>query len=144
MSKPTRICRDERGAAAVEFALAAPVLISFIFGIAQLGMVFQASAGMQHGLGEAARFATLCVNPTNAGVCSTPTDSQLASKVTSTVYGTSNGTLSGLSVTPGPSATAGNNYKTLSLTYSQPTDFIFFNGPTVSITRTKRVYLSTS
>jgi Flp pilus assembly protein TadG len=139
-----KISLNDRGNAAVEFALAAPILLTFIFGMAQLGMVFLASAGMQHGLGEAARLGTLCLNPTIAGACSTPTDTQLASKVTSSVYGTSHGSLQALSITNGPGATSGNNYKVLSLTYSQPTDFVFFNGPTVTITRTKRVYLSTT
>ena len=36
----------------------------------------------------------------------------------------------------------GDRYKDLTLTYSQPTKFIFFTGPTVTITRSKRVYLS--
>jgi Flp pilus assembly protein TadG len=138
------IWANDRGSAALEFALAAPILISFIFGIAQFGMLFEASAGMQHALGETGRYATLCLNPTAAGVCSTPTDEQLRDKVTAKVYGTSNGTLGALVITAGPSQTSGNNYKTLSLTYSQPTNFVLFTGPTVSITRSKRVYLSTT
>ncbi len=133
--------RNERGAAAIEFALAVPVLISFIFGIAQIGMLFQASAGMQHALGEAARLGTLCVNFTAAG-CNVPTDAQLTAKVTAEVYGTQRGTLSPLSITPSP-VSSPNTYRDLSLTYSQPTDFIFFSGPTVTVTRTKRVYLAT-
>ena len=144
MRKPFRLWSDDRGGAATEFAFAAPIFISFVFGIAQYGMVMLASAGMQHGLGEAARLATLCLNPTNAGVCSVPTDADLAAKVTSSVYGTNNGTLSALSITPGPNGTAGNNYRTLSLTYSQPTNLFFIHGPTVSITRSKVVYLSTT
>ena len=142
MTSPVCFNRDEQGAAAVEFALALPVLILFIYGIAQIGMVFLASAGMAHGLGEAARYGTVCINPTAAGVCTVATDTQLATKVTENVYGTGNGTLGALAVTPGPNATPGNNYKDLSLTYSQPTKFIFINGPTVTITRTKRVYLA--
>lgn len=142
MSRLHRFARNEQGAAAVEFALAVPVLISFIYGIAQIGMVYEASAGMAHGLGEAARYGTLCLNPTASGACTPPTDAQLTAKVTANVYGTGNGTLGALSITPGPDASAGNNYKDLSLTYSQPTKFIFVNGPTVTITRTKRVYLA--
>jgi len=141
MSRFMSIKRNERGAAAVEFALAVPVLISFIYGIASVGMVMAASAGMQHGLGEAARLGTICVNPTLTG-CTAPTDAQLTAKVTSSVYGTGNGNLGALSITPGPSATAGNNYRDLSLTYSQPMKLLFINGPTVTITRSKRVYLA--
>lgn len=144
MSRSIRLCLNDRGAAAIEFALAVPILICFIYGIAQIGMLFEASAGMQHGLGQAARYGTLCLNPTAAGVCTAPTNAQLTAKVTSSVYGTSNGTLSPLAITAGPNATAGNNYKDLSLTYSQPTNFLFFSGPTVAITRTKRVYLATT
>ena len=143
MTSLTCFKRDEQGGAAVEFALAVPVLIGFIYGIAQIGMVLLASAGMAHGLGEAARYGTVCLNPNAAGTCTVATDTQLATKVTDNVYGTGNGTLSALSVTPGPNANPGNNYRDLSLTYSQPTEFIFINGPTVTITRTKRVYLPT-
>lgn len=142
MIKVIRLGRDEKGAAAVEFALAVPVLITFIYGIAQIGMVLAASAGMQHALGEAARLGTLCVNLTATG-CGVPTDAELAERVTATVYGTGNGDLSALSITPSTSTAAGNNFRDLSLTYSQPTNFIFFSGPTVTIRRSKRVWLAT-
>ena len=141
MSRFLRIRRNEDGAAAVEFALAVPILTTFIYGIAQLGMLFQASAGMQHGLGEAARLGTLCVNISAAG-CGVPTDAQLTARVTATVYGTQRGTLGALSITPSPT-TATTQYRDLSLTYTQPTDFLFFAGPNVTLTRTKRVYLAT-
>ena len=61
-----KLHRDEGGAAALEFALAFPVLISIIYGIFMIGMVFMASAGLQHALGEAARYATLFPTPTDA------------------------------------------------------------------------------
>ena len=48
----------------IEMAIALPMLILFIYGIFQVGVVFQANAGMQHALGEGARLATLCYNPT--------------------------------------------------------------------------------
>ena len=141
MNRLIQIKRDDEGSAVVEFAVAVPILVSFIYGIANIGMIMAASAGMQHALGEAARLSTICVNPTITG-CSVPTTTELSAKVTATVYGTRNGTLSALSVTPGPSATTGNNYRDLSLTYTQPLKFLFINVRTVSITRTKRVYLA--
>ena len=36
---------------------------------------------------------------------------------------------------------AATKYKQMSLTYSQKLDFMFMPGPTVTLTRTKRVYL---
>ena len=51
----TLLRRDQDGAAAVEMALALPVLVSMIYGIFQVGLLYQANAGMQHALGEGAR-----------------------------------------------------------------------------------------
>jgi Flp pilus assembly protein TadG len=130
-----KICRkirsDQRGAAVIEMAIALPVLILFIYGIFVVGQLFQASAGMQHALGEAARLAT---------IYPTPSDADLRAKMAAKKFGTQSGTLSALAIADG--GTPAIPYKDLSLTYTQPTDFLFFNGPNVSITRTKRVYLA--
>lgn len=120
---------NERGAAAIEMALSFPILILMIYGIFTLGQLFEAAAGMQHALGEAARYAT---------IYPTPTDTQITAKLTAKKFGTSRGTLS----TPTIVTDATNGYKTISLTYSQPTDFLFFDGPTVTLTRSKRVYVA--
>lgn len=120
---------NERGVGAVEFALALPVLVLFIYGIFTIGLVFQANAGLQHALGEAARYATL--HPT-------PSDGQIQTRIANTDFGLGNGTLE----TPTIVTNNASGHKTITLTYSQPTNFIFFQGPTVNLTRSKRVYLS--
>ena len=56
MRLATILQRDERGAAAIEMALALPVLVTMIYGIFQVGLLYQANAGMQHALGEGARY----------------------------------------------------------------------------------------
>ncbi len=124
-----KLLRDPRGMAAVEFALALPVLIIFIYGIFVVGMVFMASAGIHHSLGEAARYAT---------IFPTPTDNQIQARINETIFGVGNGTLS----TPTIATNATDHHKTISLSYSQPTDFIFFPGPTISITQSKQVYVA--
>jgi Flp pilus assembly protein TadG len=132
-----RLLRDERGANMVEFAVALPVLVLFIWGIFQVGLIYQANAGMQHALGEAARFAT---------IFPTPSDTAIRAKVTSRKFGTYNGTLGTLQITDnttGSGATLKVVSKDMTLTYSQPTNFIFFNGPTVNLSKSKRVYLAT-
>ena len=48
---------DARGATLVEFALALPILILFMIGTVQFGLVLHASGGMRHALGEGIRFA---------------------------------------------------------------------------------------
>jgi Flp pilus assembly protein TadG len=124
-----RLWTDESGANVIEFAVAVPVLTVFIYGIFVVGKLFEAQAGMQHALGEAARYATLYP---------TPTDDQLKAKMAAKKFGVTGngGVLSALSV-----STSGNT-KTLSLTYTQATDFLMFNGPNVSITKSKKVYLA--
>ncbi len=125
--------RDNRGAAVIEIAIALPVLITFIYGIFQIGILYQANAGMQHALGEGARYATLCT-PSGTG-CSVYSDTQIKAKMNAAVFGTKPGTFT----IPNPSTT--NRVMTLTVNYSQPMNFLFFPGPTVNLTRTKVVYL---
>jgi Flp pilus assembly protein TadG len=125
--------RDERGVAVIEIAIVLPVLIVFIYGIFQIGILYQANAGMQHALGEGARFATLCKPVTNG--CNVSTDSQIQAKMNAAVFGTKPGTFT----IPTPTTT--NRVMTLTVNYSQPMNFLFFAGPTVNLTRTKKVYL---
>lgn len=121
--------RDESGAAMIEFAISIPVLVLFMWGIFQFGMILEAQAGMQNALGEAARYAT---------IFPTPTDTQLQAKITSSKFGLANGTWS----TPTIATDAATNTKTITVRYSQPTNFIFFRGPTITFTKSKVVYLS--
>jgi Flp pilus assembly protein TadG len=125
--------RDERGVAVIEIAIVLPVLILFIYGIFQIGILYQANAGMQHALGEGARFAVLC-KPVTGG-CNVSTDTQIKAKMNSAVFGTKPGTFTI------PNPTTVNRVMTLTVNYSQPMNFLFFPGPTVNLSRTKKVYL---
>jgi Flp pilus assembly protein TadG len=128
-----KLRQAEEGAGAIEFAIAAPVLIMFIYGTFAFGQILEADAGMQHALGQGARYATLCLNPTSAG-CTIPTDTQITTKVTGALFGPAS------SITPTITTDATAKTKTISLTYSQAMNFLFFTGPTVTFTRTKVVY----
>jgi len=142
-----RLGRDERGAAVIEIAIALPTLILFIWGIFQLGIAFQANAGMQHALGEGARLATICVNPTASG-CGTPTDAEIEAKISEKLFGTGIGEFDvelSRPVDDPDTATVDEsdvNYVDLSATFTMPTNFLFFNGPELDLTRTKRVYMA--
>lgn len=118
--------RRSDGAAAIEFAIGVPVLVSMIFGMFQLGIVLQANAGMQHAMGEAARYAT---------IFPTPSDTQIQARITSEKFGLGNGTWSTPTITPGTGT------KTITVSYTQPLDWIFFTS-TVTLTKSKVVYLS--
>jgi hypothetical protein len=56
------------------------------------------------------------------------------------VYGIGPGTFTVADPAVGTSGTA--KYYDLSVTYSQPTNLIMFPGPTMTLTRTKRVWIS--
>jgi Flp pilus assembly protein TadG len=147
MTRLFALRRDQRGAAVIEIAIALPTLILFIWGIFQLGVAFQANAGMQHALGEGARLATLCVNPTTDG-CDAPTDAQVLAKVNDKLFGTGVGVFNtsvGRPVDDPATATVDESdvdYLDLTATFTMPTNFLFFNGPNISLRQTKRVYVA--
>lgn len=128
-----KLRQSEDGAGAIEFAIAAPILIMFIYGTFAFGQILEADAGMQHALGQGARYATLCLSPTSTG-CTVPTDTAITTKVTSALFGPAS------SITPTITTDTTAKTKTISLTYSQAMNFLFFTGPTVTFTRTKVVY----
>jgi Flp pilus assembly protein TadG len=127
-----RLRRDEGGATVIEMAFAFPALIMMIWMIAQLGLVFRAMAGMQHGLGEGARYATIYPKPTTT---------QIETKINDAVYGIGPGNFA---VSPPAAGTAdGASYLDLQVTYSQQTNLLLLPGPTVNVTRKKRVWIAT-
>lgn len=136
MRKLLTLIRDSRGAAVIEMAIALPVLVVWLWGIFQVGVAFQATAGMQHALGEGARLATICQNPTAAGVCSTASNSAIQERINQKVFGTGVGTFTVGEIVEGP------DYKQLSVTFTMPMNFLFFQGPSINLTRTKRVYIA--
>ena len=131
--------RCQRGAAAIEFAIAVPVLVTMIYGIFQVGLIYQANAGMQHALGEGARLATLCIPSGN--VCNSPSNTAIVAKMTATKFGTNIGSFgTPTSVDPGSSTCT--FCRDLTITYTVTPNFLFFSGPAITLTRTKRVYIA--
>ena len=129
----TNLRRDKRGAAVIEMAFALPALIIMMWVIIQLGLVFRAMSGIQHGLGEGARFATLYPKPT---------DDAIKTKISDTVYGIGPGSFT--IPTPTSGTADGANYLDLKVTYSQQTDLLLLRGPRITVSRSKRVWVATS
>ena len=134
--------RDERGVAATEMALALPVLVTMIYGIFQVGLLYQANAGMQHALGEGARMATLCV-PTSVivgsstqTICKPPADTAIKTRMSSKLFGKGDGAFTVNDPVPGT------GFRDLSVRYSKKMNFIFFPGPTITLNRAKRAYVT--
>ena len=134
-----RIRSDDKGVAAIEMAFALPILIVMIWMFVQLAQVYRAMAGIQQALGQGARYATLCINPSATG-CETPTGQQVHDKMLTSVFGIGPGTF--LPNTPTKQTSGTGSYYDLQVTYSQPTSLLFLPGPTVNVSRSKRVWIA--
>lgn len=122
--------RDQRGIGAVEFALVAPVFISFIIGISQVGRMFFANADMKSAMAAGARVAA------NYPV---PTDATIIAAVNNRLMRTGARARATPTVVHGTDA-SGNAYVELRMTYSVPLEFIFFSPPPVTLHDTRRVF----
>ena len=129
-----RLIRNQRGAAALEFIIIAPALILMICGIARLGILFMANAGLRNAVAEGARYATIWPRPSNT---------QIQNRITSSQFGLDANNFAQASVTAGTDAN-GLNYLDISASYSVPMDFIFFSAGTVTLTETRRAFVRPS
>ncbi len=131
MRRFATIRRDEKGAAVIEMAFALPALIIMMWAIVQLGLVFRAMSGIQHGLGEGARLATIYPKKT---------DATIKTKISDAVYGIGPGNFT--VADPVAGVLDGANFLDLKVTYTQNTDLLLIPGPTINVTRSKRVWTS--
>lgn len=122
-----KLIKNEKGAAAIEMAFAVPIFLMLVWSVFQLGQAFRAVAGMQHALGEGARYAT---------IYPTPDTDAIKTRISDEVFGTGPGEFS----VADPAG--GTGYLDLSVTYTQETDLLFLPGPTIELTRDKRVYVA--
>lgn len=125
------IRRDERGAAIIETAFALPALIVMVWAVVQLGLVFRAMSGIQHALGEGARLATIYPQPDDAAI---------HDKIEAAVYGIGPGTFT--IDDPVPGTENGSAFLDLQVSYTQATDLLFLPGPTITVSRSKRVWVA--
>jgi hypothetical protein len=96
--------------------------------------LYEANAGIQHALGEGARLATLYDTTTTDHV---PTDAAIVARMNARLFGPLGGTFT---IDDPVTAPAPNHFKTLTIHYQRPMNFLLFMGPTVNLTRSKVVY----
>ena len=131
--KIRKLIRSENGAAAIEMAFALPIVVLFIWMLVQLGLVFRATSGIQHALGEGARLATVWPEPTAA---------QVKARVEEAVYGIGPGEFT--VPDPVPGGDCDDSCLDVTVEYEQDTDMLLFPGPTITVSRTKRVWTAGS
>ena len=124
--------RDTRGIGAAEFALIAPVLISFVIGISQVGKLFYASADMKNALASGARAASVWPVPENPEILAVVNDRLARTK----------GVAAAEATIPARGVdSAGNGFIDIAMTYKVPLDFIFFGIGPVTLSDSRRVYI---
>ena len=133
------IGRNEKGAAAIEMAFALPILIIMLWMFVQLAEVYRAVAGIQQALGQGARYATLCLSPSSSG-CNVPTASSIKTQIQNSVYGVGPGTFTVSDPVAGNSGSAA--YFDLTVSYTQSTSLLLLPGPTINVSRSKRVWVA--
>lgn len=123
--------RDNKGIGAVEFALVAPVLISFVIGISQMGKLFFANADMKNAMAHGARAASVWPVP-EADVIEAAVNDRLERT----------GALAKADVdVVRDTDDDGNAYVDIEMTYQVPLEFIFFDIGPVTLEDTRRVFI---
>ena len=118
------------GATTAEFAFTIPVVLTAIFAMTQLGILFFANAGLQNAVGETARLATLWPRRS---------ETQLRAKLTATRFGINPAYLSTPQFTYGTAN--GSSYVEIRVSYRSQLNFIFFEYPLITLTQSRRAYL---
>ncbi len=131
MRRRKHLFGNEDGTAVIEIAFALPALVTLIWMIVQLGLVFRAMSGIQHALGEGARAATLWP---------LPDVDDIEDKMSEAVYGIGPGKFTVVDAAPGTAD--GSDYLDLEVTYEQDTNLIFLPGPKITVSRNKRVWVA--
>jgi Flp pilus assembly protein TadG len=124
-----KLFHDRKGVSATEFALIAPVLFGFMIALFQVGMLFYANAGLNNALADGARLASLFPRPTNA---------QIAARIADRRFGLEPQFLSDPTFVTGRDN--GADFTEITLRYSVPLDFVFFQWGPITLTETRRVY----
>lgn len=124
-----RLIRNQRGAAAIEFALALPPFIMLLMGALQLGIIACARTGLQHAVDEGARYAD---------IYPTPTDAQIIAKVNGREFGLDPAYTNDPTIVHGTQY--GVPYTEITMSYSRPLNFIVYQTPALSISYTRRSY----
>jgi len=132
----SKLKHDARGISAVEFALIAPVLLTFLVGLAQLGTLYVANTGLKSAVGEGARFATIWPRPTN---------DEIIARITDRRFGLDPTYITAPTVTPATTAeraaNEGRNFLDIQMSYEVRLNFIFFATSPFTITERRRAFV---
>ena len=142
MKLRSNLVRDEDGAAAVEMAFALPGPDRDDLDVRPARRSLSSGGRYPAGAWRGRSLRDLVPQPRLQTGCTAPTAAQIKTQITNSVYGIGPGTFTVTDPASGTSGTA--KYYDLTVSYTQPTSLLLFPGPTMSLTRSKRVWISTS
>ena len=121
--------RDRRGAMAAQFSLTLPLWIILIFAVFNISRFYWARAGLQNGLGEAARTATLW--PARS-------DAVLRAAFEDMMFGMTSSEAPTLTFTPGTAG--GQTYVDIRVVYNPNFYLLFIPVQPVTLTYSRRAF----
>lgn len=121
--------RDERGAAALEFAVSAPLVLVLAVGSIQMGMALYAQAGLRSAVESGARYAA---------IYPTPADTVISSQALQNAYGIDTTKVNGPTFSHG--TMNGINYVDISMAYSFPLHIPFVKNQSINLSYARRAY----
>lgn len=129
MKRISLLRREEAGAATVEFAITALIMLGLTIAIIQIGIVWLASAGLRQGVESGARYAT---------IYPTPTEAQIKSKVLSSAYGLDPSHITGPTVTYGTAN--GQTTAMITMGYQISVDLILIQPQVFTLSQSRTAY----
>lgn len=123
--------KDCQGAAAMEFAMVAPIFILLIIGTLQLGLAYYANAGLRNAVEMGARYAVIYPNPS---------DTQITAKVRANTFGMESSRINDPTLTRGTSN--GVTYVNIAMSYDFPLKFILIPSDSVNLRYSRRAYFN--
>lgn len=127
-----RLLRSTRGAAALEFALVAPVLIFMMLGVFQTGLYYIANSGLKQAVDEGARAATMYVPATTNH---RPADSTILAAITAAKFGFNS---ANATVTLTHGTASGGNYVDIQASYTIVS--LGYGLPALTLMETRRAF----
>ncbi len=124
------ITRKQDGSAAIEAALALPILFMFFGAIIQLGLAVFIQESIDHATGEAARYATIYPTPTN---------SEIEAKARNSTFGGDADAIRSVTVVRGTDD--GRKFAEITMIYDHPLTDWFVEGSSYSLSQTRRAYI---
>ena len=125
----TDIATAKEGSVTVEFVLILPFLIMLLAGMLQLCLFYLANAGLEQAVEAGARYATIYPRPS---------DAQITALIHEAAYGMDPAGIRGPTLTHGKFD--GADYVDISMRYSMPMNFIFFEASPIELQYARRAY----